>query len=245
MTKHHVAPVGFLRGGSPVWPIAGGAGETVEEPPVEEPPADAPPADPPVEDPPKPSPLEQQAQEAIDELKQAGQEVPQALEKAVKEFRDARREAASYRTQSREQQTQQAEAMKSLAKAFGIDVGDDKPPDPAELQTQIEQSQRDAQQARVELAAYKAAGKHDADADALLDSRSFLAKVAKVDPAADDFDEQIDAAVRDSIESNPKLKASPGGGSQSRGPAQGPRSQPPQRAATLEEAVNRRLNQPA
>lgn len=172
----------------------------------------------------QPSPLEQQAQEAIDQLKQAGQEVPQALERAVSEFRNARREAANYRTQSKEQQQQQADAMRQLAKAFGIEVADDEPPDPKQLQSQIEQSQSSERQARVELAAYRKAGTHGADPDALLDSRTFLDQVAKLDPNANDFDGQLDAAVKASVEANPKLKqAAPGGGRN--GPPQGP--QPP------------------
>lgn len=264
---HALTPVGFRRDGSPIWPIAGGAGD--DEGTGEgqgaggaQGAADGGEGSGQGEggegagegsgegqgeggDGSQPSPLEQQAQEAIDELKQAGQQVPKALEDAVKEFRSARREAANYRTQSKEQQQQQAEAMKGLAKAFGIDVGDDDPPDPAELQKQISQSQDSERQARVELAAYKAAKNHDADADALLDSRSFLDQVAKLDPAADDFASQLDAAVKASVEANPKLKATPGGGQNNgRGPAQGPQpSGNTGRPQNLREALAARQNQ--
>ena len=239
-----IVPVGFRRDGRPVWPIAGGSGDVedgdaaVEGAPVDDGEAETPPAE--------ASPLEQQAQQAIDELRQAGQEVPQALERAVREFRDARREAANYRVQSREQQEQQAEAMKSLAKAFGIDVADDQPPDPQDLQQRIERYHASERQARVELAAYRSAGRQGADADALLDSRTFMDRVAALDPDADDFGEQLDAAVAASLEANPKLKTSPGGGSNGRGPAQGARSSARRESATLEEAVNHRLShQPA
>lgn len=246
---HAIIPVGYLPDGTPVWPIAGGAGEGEGQGAGEggegsgEGSGQGDGAGQPEGGQPsgqsgdgsgqgqgdgqgegQPSPLEQQAQEAIDQLKQAGQEVPQALERAVNEFRNARREAANYRTQSKEAQQQQADAMRQLAKAFGIEVADDQPPDPKQLQSQIEQSQSSERQARVELAAYRKAAAHDADPDALLDSRTFLDKVAKLDPSADDFDGQLDAAVKASVEANPKLKqAAPGGGRN--GPPQGP--QPP------------------
>ena len=219
---HAVAtPLGYRADGRPVWPIAGGSDTPPATDPPTDPPADPPtdpaepptdpPAEPPSGEPSEPSPLEQQAQDAIEQLKRAGQEVPKALEDAVKEFRQARREAANYRTQSREQEQQQADAMKGLAKAFGLELKDDEPPNPEELQQQIQQSQDDARTARVELAAYRSASRHGADPDALLDSRTFLAKVDGLDPGADDFDEQLDAAVTASLEANPRLKATPGG----------------------------------
>lgn len=53
---------------------------------------------------------------------------------------------------------------------------------------------------------FRVAGKHHADADALLDSRSFLNKVKDLDPTADDFASQVDAAVKAVVENNPKLR---------------------------------------
>jgi len=172
----------------------------------------------------QPSQLEQDAQAAIQQLKDAGAEIPQALEKAVKELSDARKEAASYRTGRNELRTEFDALKTGLAKALGLNG--DEPPDPERLQTTLAERDADLRTKTVELAAHRAAGRHDADADALLDSRSFLDEAAKLDPTADDFSSQLDAAILASLEANPKLKATPGGG---RGPGQGPRNTGPQK----------------
>ncbi|MDQ8040661.1 hypothetical protein RDI86_02240 [Cellulosimicrobium sp. XJ-DQ-B-000] len=98
-----------------------------------------------------------------------------------------------------------AELTKNIGKALGL-IKDDEPADPAELTKQIESEREAAKSARVELAVFRVAGKHHADADALLDSRSFLNKVKDLDPTADDFASQVDAAVKAVVENNPKLR---------------------------------------
>lgn len=183
--------------------------------------------------------LEQDARTAIQQLKDAGQEIPQALEKAVSELSDARKEAASYRN-GRNELRQEFENLKTeMAKALGVDTGDN-PPDPQQLQQTVADRDAKLQSKTVELAAYKSASKHDADADALLDSRSFLDQASQLDPDADDFQEKLDAAIKASVEANPKLKAAPGGGQN--GPRQGPQPQGSEGPKDLKSALAEKLS---
>lgn len=183
--------------------------------------------------------LEQEAQAAIQQLKDAGQEIPDALSKAVKELADARREAAGYRTGRNELRTEFDNLKTGLAKALGLDDGED-PPDPEALQAQLAERDATLKQQQVELAAFKAAGRHGANPDALLDSRSFLDKAAKLDPAAEDFTSKLDDTIKQALEANANLKATPGGG-RNGGPAQGPRSGAGSAPKSLEESVAARL----
>lgn len=98
-----------------------------------------------------------------------------------------------------------ADLTKTLGKALGL-IKDDEPADPAALTKQIEAERTTARAAQVELAVFRVAGKHQADADALLDSRSFLSKVKDLDPTADDFASQVEDAVKTVVENNPKLR---------------------------------------
>ncbi|MFD7858560.1 hypothetical protein ACFV6B_30410 [Streptomyces microflavus] len=102
----------------------------------------------------------------------------------------------------------QADLLTKLAQKAGIDLDDGKA-DPEKLAQQLTASQDKARQSAVELAVYRAAGKHSADADALLDSRGFLKQVDGLDPDADDFTTKVGDAVKAAVESNPKLKTAP------------------------------------
>jgi hypothetical protein len=109
---------------------------------------------------------------------------------------------------------QQADLMKKVAAAFGLDTGEEKPPTPEELTAETgsgagpNQGVRDAaRQTQVELAVYKNAGKHGGDPDALLDSRGFANAIAKLDPASDTFNADVEKAVKQAVEANPKLSA--------------------------------------
>ncbi|MEU1674087.1 hypothetical protein ABZ752_18965 [Streptomyces roseifaciens] len=111
----------------------------------------------------------------------------------------------------------------------------------ADRDRQLAEAAADLRTARVELAAYKAAGTEDARADRLLNSRSFLDKVAQLDPTDAKFDEQIVAAIRAAVESDPDLyRAGPAtparGGAEFNGAPVGER-----RPATLRDAIAARL----
>lgn len=113
-----------------------------------------------------------------------------------------------------------ATAIEAFAKAVGLTPeepgADAEPPTPEKLTDQLDQATKaheatEAQlrESRVELAVYRAAGKAGADPDALLDSRTFLAKVKTLDPNASDFGDEVSRAIKAAISTNPKLKAAP------------------------------------
>lgn len=117
-----------------------------------------------------------------------------------------RAEAAKYRTAAKTAaDTAIADLTKNIGKTLGL-IKDDEPADPAELTKQIEAERNAARAAQVELAVFRVAGKHQADADALLDSRSFLNRVKGLDPTADDFASQVEDAIKTVVETNPKLR---------------------------------------
>jgi hypothetical protein len=107
---------------------------------------------------------------------------------------------------------QQADLLKKVAAAFGLDTGEEKPPTPEELTTKLSEEQARtkefedrARQTQVELAVYKSAGAHGGDPDALLDSRGFAQAIAKLDPSAPEFAASVEQAVKQAVEANPKL----------------------------------------
>jgi hypothetical protein len=125
----------------------------------------------------------------------------------------SKRESAERAAEQRAQE-QQAELIKKFAAAFGFDTGEEKPPTPEELTQKLAQEQArtkefeaTARQREVELAVYRSAAKHGGDPDALLDSRGFASAVAKLDPASDTFAADIEKAVTQAVEANPKLAA--------------------------------------
>lgn len=134
-------------------------------------------------------------------------EKPQKVEDlpdwAQKLVRDARKEAGDSRVAAKNAET---ELVQRLGKALGL-VKDDEKADPEKLTQQIAAEQAEKRQAKVELAVFRTAGKHQGDPEALLDSRSFLAKVGELDPSAADFTAQVEAAVKTAVKDNPKLKA--------------------------------------
>lgn len=140
---------------------------------------------------------------------------PARFEKLVENLRGDV-EAQKQKTAAAEKKAaeQQADLMKKVAAAFGLDTGEEKPPTPEELtakltaeQARTKEFETAARQTQVELAVYKTAGKHGGDPDALLDSRGFANAIAKLDPASDSFAADVEKAVKQAVEANPKLAA--------------------------------------
>lgn len=104
--------------------------------------------------------------------------------------------------------------LDAIVKALNPDAAGDKP-DPAQLAQDLAAAQTEKRQTAVELAVYKTASKHSGDPDALLDSRTFLAKVKDLDPSASDFASKVDEAIKSAIADNPKLKQARAAGSSS------------------------------
>ncbi|MFJ1510949.1 hypothetical protein [Cellulosimicrobium funkei] len=128
------------------------------------------------------------------------------------EIERLRRENGAARTNAKE--TARAEAREALLRELGL-VKDDETPDPAKVAQELQASRDEARVARVELAVHRTASTHKADPSALLDSRAFLAKVADLDPTADDFGEKVTAAIKQAVTDNPKLLAAQAAGASS------------------------------
>ena len=141
---------------------------------------------------------------------------PAAAEAEIKRLRQ---ENGAARTNAKAAAAE--EARKELAQQIGKALGlvADEPVDPAKLTEQLTATQAQAKQAALELAIYQSTP--DATvAKALLDSRSFLAKVADLDPTDG---VAIAAAVGEAVSENPALgkrapAPTPGQGSSAAGP---------------------------
>lgn len=120
------------------------------------------------------------------------------------------KESQRYREQAR---TAQADADKlkaqlaAITKAISGDKGEEAP-DPAVLASQVEKATADLAQARVELAVHSLASKAGGNASALLDSRTFSAKLKGLDPDTDA--EKITAAIKDAVKNNPAYRLTQG-----------------------------------
>ena len=140
---------------------------------------------------------------------------PAKFQKLVENLRgDVEAEKQKRTAAEQKAKDDQAAFMKKVAAAFGLDTGEEKPPTPEELtaklqeaQTQTKASDDRARQTAVELAVYKSAGKHGGDPDSLLDSRGFAQTIAKLDPSSAEFAADVEKAVKQAVEANPKLAA--------------------------------------
>ncbi|QKW08048.1 hypothetical protein HUT18_18345 [Streptomyces sp. NA04227] len=215
--------VGRRRDGRPIWPILGGSGE--------DDPASA---------------LGPEAQPAsADTVPNA--ENPAAPAPTTPEADAQQLAAAEQRAREQAERAEQLQtALDAVQRALNPD-DQDGGADPAALAAQV--AERDSQlasltgelrTARVELAAYRAAGEHEARADRLLNSRSFLDQVAALDPDDAKFGERLAAAITSAVEADPELyratTAPPRGGAEINGAPAGER-----RPVTLHDAVAARL----
>lgn len=146
---------------------------------------------------------------------------------AQKLLRDARADAGKARTTAKQTAADEArqELAQQIGKALGL-VQDDQPADPAKLTEQLAARQASERDALVRLAVFETATEHGGNPSALTDSRTFLAKVAQLDPTAADFSAQVAAAATEAVGTNPALKAAqaastPAGGVEFTGGATG------------------------
>lgn len=184
--------------------VAGGrANEPTPEPVVETPPAPA--ADPQPEGEAAP-PQEGGEASEVDQL-------PAWAQKHIRELREENKRSRLETKQSAVEEATKAardQMAQDLGRALGIippegeGGGAEEAPLTAEQLTDLLATERTSTQtARVELAVFKAAAAHSADPGALLDSRAFLDAVKGVDPSDHD---SINAAIREAVASNPRLK---------------------------------------
>lgn len=128
--------------------------------------------------------------------------------KAKAEIERLRKENGNDRTKAKTDAADAArkEMAQTIGKALGL-VQDDTPPDPAALAATAQAAVAKANAATVELAVFKVAGKHGADPAELLERRSIVAQLEALDPAAADFNTQVDALVKKAVTDNPRLLA--------------------------------------
>ncbi|WP_370420347.1 hypothetical protein AB8O64_19775 [Streptomyces sp. QH1-20] len=150
-------------------------------------------------------------------------------------------------TDASQQRDQLQAALDAVNKALNPD-GADGEQDPAKLAAavadrdkQLDQVAAELRTAQVELAAYKAAGEQGARADRLLNSRSFLAAVAALDPGDAAFAESLKSAITAAVDADPDLyragpDAPPRAGAEFNGAPAGDR-----RPANLHDAIAARL----
>ncbi|MFF5589724.1 hypothetical protein [Streptomyces hygroscopicus] len=132
------------------------------------------------------------------------------LSRLRKELKEARQEAGKARTTAKETAAQ--EATQKLTQEIGRLLGfvkDDteEAPDPAKLRAEIEKASAAHRETAIELAVYRGASRHGADPDALTDSRAFLKSIADLDPGDEEFAKKVNAAIKQAVADNPKLKA--------------------------------------
>jgi hypothetical protein len=135
----------------------------------------------------------------------------------------ANKDAAKYRTQLRGVEKELADTktlLERVQKAFGGKDDDD----PTEVATKAAEKAAtlEAEKAalQAELLVTRLAPKHNADAEALLDSRSFTDTLAGLDQADDDYSDQVAQAIKDAVSKNAAYRAGQGssrGGSELNG----------------------------
>src|SRR5208282_624829 len=127
------------------------------------------------------------------------------LTAAKTELETARAEAARWKAQSRQQETRskanhtRVQGLEGVVRQIAekLEIEYDDKPDPEEVNRRLTESRTEARQLRVERAIYLTAAKSGADANALLDSREFIARTEQVDPEAADFADQVADLVRE------------------------------------------------
>lgn len=133
-------------------------------------------------------------------------------EQLTRMVRDLRKENGAARTNAKQEAA--TSAKKELAQEVGKMLGlvEDDTSDPDKLKNQLGSAQQKHRETAVELAVHRAAGKHGADPDALLDSNGFLTAAHNLDPTDDGFAGHLDDAIKTAVESNNKLRAAPAAG---------------------------------
>jgi hypothetical protein len=177
---------------------APGSTPATPAPPVPAPPAGAQPATPAAPAAPTPALTAEQIAE-----------LPEWAQREIRETRRENQNLRGTRTEAENQAAKDAEnrIAQTIGKALGL-VPDETPADPAALATQVAEAQTAAREARVELAVFRSAPS-TATATLLLDSRSFMTKVAGLDPSNASFDAQVATAIAEEVALQPTRFSAP------------------------------------
>lgn len=149
-----------------------------------------------------------------------GKDDPAAtIARLQKELTAANNESAKNRTAAKQQAADEAvkALTEKLGKALGL-VKEDGPPNPEQLtaalaakDTTIAEKDATIRAKDVELAVYGRAEKAGAKAAALLDSRSFLRAIKDLDPTATGFGAALDDAIKKAVKGNAAYSTSTAG----------------------------------
>jgi hypothetical protein len=161
------------------------------------------------------------------------EDIPNVI-KALRE--DFKQERAKRQAAERKAENAVKDFTQTIGKALGL-VNDDAPVDPVVLTQNLADSQADAKHSKVQLAVFRTAREAGGDAEALLDSASFLKSVHDIDPSDT---VAISAAIAEAVTANPRLGVIEQRTGMRPNPAQGSSAAPPlttaQRIAAAQEA---------
>lgn len=188
--------IGFHpRTGRPLWPIIGAAEDDWSS----------------VFEGKTPTEVKQALDDAVAAAEKAGGDNPWAelfKDQKPEDVKEALENSRKWEARAKGNKTK-AEQLDALVEVI---TGKKDDTDPEKLKGDLTAAQRETRATKVENAVLKSAGKHDADASLLADSRSFMASIADLDPAADDFNTKLDAAIKKAVENNEALKVTTAGG---------------------------------
>jgi hypothetical protein len=136
----------------------------------------------------------------------AAEDVASLPDWAQKLIGKTRNEAATHRTKANEQAQALEATRDAIAKALGLKNDDDPVKAAQTAAEQRDAARLEARSTRIENAVLRSANKNGADPESLTDSRSFMRALEGLDPAADDFADQVDSAIKKAVEANPNLK---------------------------------------
>lgn len=149
------------------------------------------------------------------------QDVSDLPDWAQKLIGKTRSEAATNRTKATSSNDALTATRDAIAKALGLKDDDDPVAAAKTAADERDAARLEAKTTKTENAVLRAASKNGANAESLTDSRSFMRALEAIDPAADDFATQVDAAIKAAVEANPSLRASPAAAGRSGGPVGG------------------------
>lgn len=188
-TGKQLHPLGYRKSGAPIWPIMGGDGTEPDANAWTEVFGDKSPED---------------VKKALDDaLAQPGGDSPWDdlfKDQKPEDVKAAVDESRKWESRSKANKTK-ADAYDALVEKI-TGKSDEDQPDPEKLAGDLTAAQRETRATKVENAILRRAGKHEADAGMLVDSRTFMASVADLDPSADDFTSKVDDAIKKAVDDN-------------------------------------------
>lgn len=181
------------RTGDPVWPILGASEDDWSS----------------VFEGKTPAEVKQALDDAIAAVEKSGDDNPWAeLFKDMKpeDVKEALDNSRKWETRAKGNKTK-ADLLDELAKLITGETDDE--PDPEKLKGDLTAAQRESRATKVENAILRTAGKHEANATLLVDSRTFMDSVKELDPSADDFSSKLDDAIKKAVDANEAFKVAP------------------------------------